>query len=286
MFRYNFSANSVKQGIDFIQGKNKTKPSYLKGRKTSVKAGKLFIDDKEVIPSGKVEDFIRDKILSASVPLARDSLYYYFQRKYINIPRAKIDKILKAQSVIRESDNRQPTTTQKKRKVHKKGQLSFDLVEIKFKDLPFEPTDPDIEVTKGYFFGCVDQLTGLSYFEFSPHKDYENITPVAEKCFKWFSDKLGLPMSKLVGLSDKGAEFDFVKYKKWGLRLKQLPRAPVIEAKNAFFQRVLFRIAKMNKTRKLKKLTSMAMKIMNDTQSTGSDPLSGQFDNISLLLSL
>ena len=122
MFRYNFSANSVKQGIDFIQGKNKTKPSYLKGRKTSVKAGKLFIDDKEVIPSGKVEDFIRDKILSASVPLARDSLYYYFQRKYINIPRAKIDKILKAQSVIRESDNRQPTTTQKKRKVHKKGQ--------------------------------------------------------------------------------------------------------------------------------------------------------------------
>ena len=268
MFRYNFSAKSVKQGIDFVQGKQKAKPSFLTGRKGSVKKGRLFINDKEVIASGKVESFIRDKILSATVPLARDSLYYFFQQKYINVPRAKIDKILKAQSVIRETDNRQPTTTQKKRKVHKKGQLSFDLVEIKFKDLPFTPTDPDIEVNKGYFFGCVDQLTGLSYFEFTPHKDYENITPVAEKCFKWFSEKLGVPMSKLVGLSDKGGEFDFVKYKQWGLRLKQLPRAPLIEAKNAGFQRVLYRIAKMNKTRKLKKLTAMAMKILNDTQST------------------
>ena len=280
MFRFNFSEKNIKHAIDFLKGKSKIQQNFLKGRTASVKNGKLFINNKEVIPTKKVTEFVREKILSGEVPLSRDSLYYYLQQKYINIPRASIDKLLKAQSVIRESDNRQPTTTRKKRKVNKKGQLSFDLVEIKFKDLPFEPEDPDIEVEKGYFWGCADQLTGLSHFVFSPHKDYKNITPIAEKSFKWFVEKLGIgSMKKIVGYSDKGAEFDFKKYKKWGLRLKQLPRAPLIEAKNAHFQRVLFRIAKMKKTKHLKKLATMANDIMNNTQSS----LTGKTPNEALL---
>ena len=184
MYRFNFSEKNVKRAIEFLQGKHTTPPSFLKGRHSQIKRGSLYLDNKQVIPTNNVEDFLRKKILSAKVPLSRDSLYYFMQQKYINVSRAKIDKLLKGQSVIRETDNRQPTTTRKKRKVHKKGQLHFDLVEIKFKDLPFTPTDKDIEVSKGYFFGCVDQLTGLSFFEFSPYKDYTDITPIAERAFK------------------------------------------------------------------------------------------------------
>ena len=276
MYRYNFSDKNVNDAIRFLKGVGgkQAEPPFLKKHDVHVKNNKLFIDKREVIPTKHQVSFVRNKILSGEVPLARDSLYYFLQQKYINVPRAVIDKVLKAQNVVRESDSRQATTTRKKRNVFKKGQLSFDLIEIKFIDLPFEVADPDIEVEKGYFFSCADQLTGLSFFKWSPHKTQKEITPIAEECFKWFAEKLKLRRNQLVGFSDKGKEFDFKKYKSWGLRLKQLPRAPLIEMKNAIFQKSLYRIARMHITHHLKKLVEKAMNIVNNTKSklTGKTP--------------
>jgi hypothetical protein len=69
-------------------------------------------------------------------------------------------------------------------------------------------------------------------------------------------------------MSDKGYEFDFKLYKKWGLRHKVVDRASLIEAKNAHIQRVLYRIAKMGISRDIKELLKMTQDVVNNTKSS------------------
>jgi len=82
------------------------------------------------------------------------------------------------------------------------------------------------------------------------------------------SEKMNTPLSKMHGLSDKGDEFNFKLYEKWGLRTKQVARAPLIEQKNSQFQRALYRVAKMKNTKSIHKLVKDSMMIVNRTQSS------------------
>jgi len=168
--------------------------------------------------------------------------------------------------------------------VNTKGQLHIDLVEISFKDLPFEPAaimdanydkktleekaEGEHEVNKGFFFGVVDSLTSLAYYKFSKFKGYKQITPIAKEGFKWMSQMLDVPLKKMSVKSDSGSEFDWKKYEQWGLKTFIVKQDPFIEGKNSHFQRVLYRIAKMGKTKDIHKLTSLAMKQVNRTQSS------------------
>jgi hypothetical protein len=189
----------------------------------------------------------------------------------------EVDKFLKAQRIIRETDNTQPTTSKKpSRRVNKKGQLAFDLIELNWRDLGFTPTDKGKDEDSGgsetssrYIYSCADALTGLTFLRYSKTKARTAITPIAKECFQWFVKNLGLDgLAKLFCLSDKGSEFDFKLYKKWGVRTKQIQRSALIENKNAHIQRVLYRIAKMQKTTKIVELVKRTMAIVNKTQSS------------------
>jgi len=280
MFRYNFNKKNVDTAIKFLEKKGKTEPSFLKRFKGSVKEGQLYLDDKLVVPKEDGEAYLRKRVLSGRVPMSRDGLYYYLQTtNVVGISRAQIDKFLKAQNIIRETDNAQPKTTKTSRRVLKKGILSFDLIEINWRDLGFTPSDKGSDESSDedtghtsksrYIFSCVDSLTGLVFIRFSRTKKQKAITPIAKLCFKYFVHTLGLEsMSKLFAKSDKGSEFNFKKYESWGVRLKQLTRANRIEVANSHIQRVLFRVAKMGLTKSIKTLVKNTMSIVNRTQSS------------------
>ena len=150
--RYKFTKATVTQGVKFLKGTAKRQPNYLKGRKGTLKDGKLHLDGKRVIPKEDVESYLRERIYKGATPLSRDSAFYAISRDVVGVSRAALDKFLKSQRIIRETDNQQPSVRRKGRKVNTKGQLHLDLVELKFKDLPFTPSDKEIDddVTKGY----------------------------------------------------------------------------------------------------------------------------------------
>ena len=275
LWRFNFSDINVEKGKKFVKGTIKKEPSFLKGRKGEIKNGKLYIDGKLVVSKSKQETFIRNKVLTGTVPMTRDGLYYHLSKISIGCTRAAIDKILKSANIIRETDNVQPSTKRAARRVHKKGQIEFDLVEINWQDLGFKPTDEDIERESGYIFTIADALTGYLWAKFSPTKSQNDITPTAREGFNSISKALNTPLKSMHALSDHGDEFNFKLYTTWGLRNKQVGRAPLIEMKNSQFQRALYRVAKMKNTKSIHKLVKSAMTIVNRTQSslTGVSPV-------------
>ena len=282
MFRYNFNEKNIAAAKKFLKKESDNEPSFLKKFKGTIKKDSLFLDDKRVIPREKIEYWLRKWVLSGKMPLTRDGLYYYIQsQNVVGIPRAAIDKFLKKQKVINETDNAQPRTNKQSRKVNKKGQLAFDLVEINWDDLGFIPKEgkpkkkkfkagKEVKQSKtdAYIFTCADALTGLVFCRYSPSKARRSITPIAKQCFDFFSKALGVPIDRLFAVSDSGKEFDFEKYKTWGVRLKQLPRSGLIENKNAQIQRALYRVAKMNTTNSIVELVKKAQSIVNRTQSS------------------
>ena len=267
--RFKFTKATITQGIKYLKGTAKRQPNYLKIRKGTLKDGKLYLDGKQVIAKDDVEDYLRKRIYKGGTPLSRDAAFYSISRDTTGVSRAALDKFLKAQRIIRETDKQQPEVRRKGRKVLKKGQLHLDLVEIKFRDLPFKPTDRDIDddVSKGYVLGMVDALTSLAFYKWHPHKTQSEVTPLVKQALAWFENKLRTKRTTFTIYSDKGREFSFPTYEKWGVKTVQLARSAIIEAKNAHFQRVLFRLAKMENTQNLKELISQSMRIMNETVS-------------------
>jgi len=285
MNRYRFTKETVNRAKKFLKGTAKTQPDFLKKYKGEVKKNTLYLDGKKVITQDVVEPYLRKLIYKTSTPLTRDAAYYWISKSTIGISRAAIDAFLKKQRVIRESDNQQATSKRGLRKVNKKGQLHYDLVTLKYKDLPFEHDtlkdpikksfkeqaegSPDVlDRSIGFFFGMTDALTSLSFYHFVPSKHHKHVTPVAEKGFKWFSQRLGIPISKMTAYSDSGAEWELKKYRSWGVTTILVKKSAIIENKNSHFQRVFFRLAKMLKTKSIPSLTDQAMKVVNRTQSS------------------
>ena len=267
MNRFHYTKDSVARGIQYLKDKKGVKSLFLERYKGNVKKGKLYLDNKLVIPDNEVEKYLRDEILKGEkVPLSRDAAYYYLTKQVVNVSRQKIEDFLKKQRIIRETDNQQPTQKKGSRSVKKKGQLHYDLIEIKFKDLKFQPQD--IDEIKGYIFSMTDALTSLSYFEYGARKTIKIMTPIAKRAFEYFKKQLGIPYKKMIGYSDKGSEFDWKEYNELGIKTIQLSRSSIIEAKNAHFQRVLYRIAKMEGTKNIAELVSNAMEIVNNTRSS------------------
>ena len=277
MWRYNFSKKNVEKAKKKLNGSIQVGPSFLNKFKGSIKKGNLYLDDKLVIPKEKEVEFIRKKVLSGRVPMSRDSLYYYLNKISVGVSRAAIDKFLKAQNIIRETDNVQASTKKASRKVHRKGNIEFDLVEINWKDVGFKPEvdwkalkiKPTAEDRKaGYVFTLADSLTGLLFAKFAPTKYRKHITPIAKEGFNYMAEKLDTPISKMHALADSGKEWDVKKYNTWGLRVKFVPRAPLIERKNSQFQAALYRIIKMKTSKEINKLVKQAQDVVNRTQST------------------
>jgi hypothetical protein len=291
MFRYRFTTKNIERAKSFLKDGKGSQPSFLKKYKGSVQKGQLYLDNKRVVPPADVDKILRQKVLSGKVPMTRDGLYYFLSKTWAGITRAKIDKFLKSQRYIRKTDRMQPTSKTKKRRVKRKGQIGFDLIEINWKDLGFKPKevkafekklkrDPDydprdpqnkkkikVPITAAYIWSSVDKITGLMWCKFAVTKQQKIITPIAKQAFEYFSKNFKIPMNRLIGFSDHGNEFDFKQYNKWGVKTVQLARESLIEKKNSQFQAALYRIAKMNISLNIAELIKRALQIVNRTKS-------------------
>ena len=280
--RFRFTEKYIKQIKNFLKGSAKTKPTVLNKFKGELKGNTLYIDGKRVVAKEDIDKYLREKIYDAKTPLSRDSAYYLISKETAGIPRSAVERFLRKQRIVRETDNQQPTTKRGSRKVFKSGQYHLDLIEIKFKDLDFEPDeikkddakdakedddeDDDDDVSKGYILSMVDALTSLSFFKFHPHKTIKEVTPIVKEALGWFRSKNNVPYSKAVIISDRGKEFDVKKYQSWGVRTRYVKTSAIVEGRNSFFQRTL-RIGKMKKTKDIRKLVKMAQDITNNTRS-------------------
>ena len=191
MNRYNFNKITINKIKAYLKDDSKPKPSVLNKYSAKLKNGKLLLGGRELIALEDIDTYLRKLVTSGTVPLTRDGLYYYLSSRVAGISRMKIDNFLKKQRVIRETDNAQPTNKKTvSRRIHKKGLLEYDLIEINWDDLGFKPRDIHgvKDSSAGYIFSMGDILTGLIFIKYSPKKDYSHITPIAEEAFKFMSE--------------------------------------------------------------------------------------------------
>jgi len=175
--RHRFTVKTVLQAKNFLRGTAKKKPAFLEKYKGTLKKNNLHLDGKLVVPKEKVDSYLRNRIYRGKTPLTRDAAFYAISKNAVGVSRSAIQTFLKKQRVIRETDNQQATSKRGSRSVHKKGQLHYDLIEIKMKDLPrvikvkgtldvekdkagkVVKDNEGKEIRKGYIFSMVDALT-------------------------------------------------------------------------------------------------------------------------------
>jgi hypothetical protein len=287
--RFRFTEKSISQIKNYLKGKSKTEPNVLKKFKGEIKGNTLYIDDKRVIEKSNVDEYLRQKIYEGKTSLSRDGAFYLISKEVVGVPRKTVETFLRKQRIVRATDNQQPTTKRGSRKVHKVGQYHLDLIEIKWKDLPFEPDEmpknigddggdgddddgddddgDDDELSKGYILSLVDALTSLGFFKFHAKKTQAQVTPIVKEGLEYFKKKLGVPLSKGVIISDRGNEFSIKTYQSWGVRTRYVKRSSIVESKNSMFQRSLYKLAKMKKTKNLHQLVKDTMDVVNNTVS-------------------
>ena len=284
--RFRFTEKTISQIKNYLKGTAKTKPNVLKKFPGKIEKNTLFIDGKKVIAKENVDSYLRQRIYDAKTSLSRDGAFYNISKDVVGVSRKDVETFLRKQRIVRETDNQQPTTKRGSKKVHQKGQYHLDLIEIKFDQLPFEPDEmPSVDIdakkkklgkkykeeddplTKGYILSMVDALTSLGFFKFHPRKTIAQVTPIVKQALEFFKEKLNVPISKAVIVMDRGKEWDIKKYQSWGVRTRYVKSSSIVESKNSFYQRTLYRISKMKKTTNLQKLVRSAMDITNNTRS-------------------
>ena len=248
----------------------------------------LELKGKKVLPPSEIQSTLEKIVKSGKAPLTRDSLYAYLQKQYVNIRRAPVDNFLRSQSWITDTSNRK---AEKKSSwsIKKKGVLEYDTTPVKWKDLGFEPIDKHLVFvsdkkkiaydddkfplenilnsykTQGHLFTAVDSYSGLTYIKYTTTLKRFHTNPISKHCFKWFAKKLNMKVKDFTGVSDHGVEFDFELFKKWGMKIRLVPRGGRIEQKNAHIQRVLYRIAKLGKTKSIHELVEMVQENINNS---------------------
>ena len=188
MNRHRFTDASVSKLKQYLKKPEGKKPNVLNKYEGTIKRGRLYLENKEVIPQERVDQYLRKKIYDGRTPMTRDGAFYWLSKHTVGLSRSRIDKFLKKQRIIRETDNQQATTKRPPRRVNTKGRLHVDLVEVKLDQLkknielpkfakkPNEEEKDEQDVKKGYFFGCVDSITSLSFYKWVPFKSYRFVT--------------------------------------------------------------------------------------------------------------
>jgi hypothetical protein len=236
----------------------------------SVRQGKLYLNELEVVPSEDVEQWLRTRIYKNKniISLSRDSGYTdYIARETLGISRKRWFDWLSSQDVHQQFAKRQQPTKLAGRKISNFGFLEMDLVEVKQKDTPSRTTDT-------YIFTLVDKL---SSFLVAKRVDTKAVNPPnkARGTLIVFTELLA-EMSKALGVrikevaSDAGGEFKaevgkLMKARK--IKHRVVPLGPAIESRNGLVQRHLYKLIALNHKGGLDSLLKKAVALCNQTTS-------------------
>ena len=272
MFRYRFTEASVNKAKRFLSGKVKKGPSFATRFKEdlTVKNGKLFYKDQQVVPKEKVAEAIRKEMygIESDTPAGRDSAFHVLKRKFIGVSRRDVMAFIRGQRVLTETK-----TAVAKPKVSggeklKGPTFECDLIFVKRKDLMeaqprFIKNEPP---ELSYVLSCTEKTSGLSNFVHVKVKEAEVVSPLVIKQCQKLAKKLKLKMKDCILRSDAGGEFANLKdaFKKH----KIVKLGSSIEQKNQRFQQAFFRALRQRRARTINGAIKNAERTMANTLST------------------
>jgi hypothetical protein len=272
--RYRFTDKSYERAIKVLKGTldKKRSPGFLKKfrEEISLKDGKLFYQDREIIKASEVEQKVRDLLYDpkSTNPWSRDAGYAALVNGYVGISRRKFAEVVSRQRVKRQSDNVPPSQKKKGRTLKKKGQIEIDLYFISHTDLIVKPKlaakDALAKNVQYYVLSMADKLTSLYYAKYlGRNKQRKHVMKAVREGGKFFAERLGVDYSKLFYVRDAGTEFAPPSE----LRGNVQKLGPKIEQVNSHAQRILHRLLAA-KRGSLTDVVKQSMEIVNNTKST------------------
>ena len=164
MNRYKFKKDDFKNAISFIKTKKGPAPNWAKKEGISVKDGKIFYNQLQIIAEEDVDAFLRKTIYdkNSNTPFGRDSAFHIIKSKVLGVPRRVIMEWLRTQKTLGETRSALPVP--KRKKGPKLGRPTFevDLVFIRKDDLIDSNPRFDSRRIKEeqYICSCVEKTSG------------------------------------------------------------------------------------------------------------------------------
>ena len=215
MNRYKITEVQLKSAKKFLAGKKTNGvPNWTKKFQDdlTIKNGKIFFKEQEIIPSEKVNEYLRKTFYTKNedVPLSRDGAFHAMKKRpVIGISRRAIMDFLKAQRPVEMGRAALPQKKQAGKKI-KNITLETDLIFIRKPDL--EKINKKFKKDKkvpfeSYICCTVDKMTGLTRINYCKTKLPSVVGPLVKKQVESICKQLGVD-SKTVDLqSDAGGEF-------------------------------------------------------------------------------
>ena len=251
MNRYRISGHQIKKAKKFLKdGKPRGVPGWATKHKDklSVKAGKLYYDDKLVVPREDVNDYLRKRLYDKNTDLqqSRDSAHYQVMKDAVGVTRRSIMEFLKAQKTLGETRVATAKPKAKSGPKLKKHVLETDLFFITRDDLinanpRFERKHKPNLV---YALCTTDKLSGLTKLSLVLKKDADICTPELKKHIQWFAKKFKLKTQDFDLHSDSGGEFNHNALKGLVGETKFVKTGVSVEKKNQQVQEYFYRILK------------------------------------------
>ena len=253
----------------FLSGKNKeTKlPSWAKAFKDhlSLENGNLKLGDRIVVANQEREALMRRLIYSkdSDVPPSRDAGYYLIKKRYANISRRQWLAFLKAQRVIRLTDNAPMKTKRGGKKLTRTGEIECDLFFISKDDLP--PRLRKGNAALYAVFVAVDRLTSLCYTELTGDKEQKSVTPAINRAVSFFTKRLSIPAKSQVWYMDAGVEFSAKPFKSKGIERNIVAAGSKVEKKNSDLQRQFHRLKNAERMSSIEDGLKQATDLVNNS---------------------
>ena len=271
--RYKFLLADIPKVKAFLKDNEKTNgvPHYAKKFKAdiTIKRGKLYYQDREIVPRENVEDYLRDKLYSkdATIPFGRDSAHYSLLKTTVGISRRVLYDWLMAQKNIVDSKPSLPKPKLRSGIKRKKLTLGTDLIFVRREDLirsnpKFENDNLKQET---YIITTVENCSGLVQLSYLQSKDQTNAA--LEKHIHWFAKTFQVKPSDFALESDKGSEYSMSRIKRLIPDYKFVASQGACERKNRQVQANFYRILKNRQATTIKDALKKAQDMANNTVS-------------------
>ena len=273
MQRYQIMKNDLPNVRKFLTGgKREGIPKWAVRfkEKLNVKGGKLYFEEKLIVPKEDVETYIRSKLYSKNInemiPHGRDSGHYKLLQQTVGISRRVLMEFIRGQKNIQET---KPSLNKPKRKSGiklKKLQLQTDLIFVRKPDLnKANPKFGNDETLKHetYIITTVEAASGLVKLSYLKSKD--KTTDALLQHIQWFAKQFRLKPSSMSLISDKGSEYVVSRIKKVIPDYKFVQRATACERMNRSVQKYFYRILKNRQATTITDALKKAEAMCNNT---------------------
>ena len=275
MNRYKIGAEQIPIVKKFLAGKAvNSVPNWAKKYKSdlSVKRGKVFYQEKEIVPKENVNEYLRKIFYTKDevVPLSRDGAFHiiFKQRPVIGVSRRAIMTFIKGQEPI-ESGRAAVPQRKKKGGIPLKGYyFETDLIFIRKNDLvnanPRFRKSYKYQKDETYIVSTVEKLTGLVRVQHVTTKDKNIVGPIVVKQVSEMCKQLGTTAANVSLASDQGGEFSKKYLSKYVKNYTQVKLGSSVEKRNRDIQTTMFQMFRTRRALDIKSALRQTQEIVNN----------------------